>query len=421
MGPPPPGFYTGLPIPSNRTMAIGYTISITVAVALSALFAFGASVAACVDDEISIHCGATPTSALSETGEILSVFVAAEHVWFTRAQRDALDFVPPVRITREPTRIDHNGESRPKIALGRDDAIFVSWTRRLEGHFSGDVYFSRSLDGGSTFSEPRVLRDTSEPSSHRFDTLAVTPSGRLYAAWVDKRDMAAAEARGDEFAGASIYFAVSDDDGATFSANQRVAAHSCECCRLAMTTVGDERIRLLWRHVFDGSIRDHALAEIGPSGVAPLERVSHENWALQGCPHQGPHMAAARDGEHMVWFSGAPDAGGLHYGFRDDATGDTVRRKRIDVRAGAGKPQVAARGDEVDLVWLAVSAEYTELLHMKSRDAGGSWSPVRAFAQSAGATDLPQLLSDGESLWVAWHTQDEGFRVLSLSTRSEPP
>ncbi len=372
---------------------------------------------ACGEEPVSIHCGSTPSTVIADTGELLSVFVANDHVYFTRADRDTLAFAPPVRVTQEAARIDHNGESRPKIALGRDGAIFVSWTRRLEAHFSGDVYFSRSLDGGSTFDAPRVLRDTPVPSSHRFDVLEVTRSGRLYAAWIDKRDFEAEAGSDHDSAGASIYYAYSDDQGASFSPNRRAAAHSCECCRLAALPAGDDGIRLLWRHVFDGSIRDHALIEIAPDGPSQLQRVSNEDWELLGCPHAGPHMAAAgTEGVHMAWFTGAPGAGGVHYGYRDFSTGNTVRLKHIDARPGAGKPQVAVWEDRVDLFWIAAGAEQSDLLHKQSLDAGRSWSPPQTLATSAGAVDHPQLLQERDALWVAWHTRNEGYQLLSLAT-----
>ena len=397
-------------------MAIGNAVSRNVLVALSALGALlvlAPVASACDEDSISIHCGSTPSSALSDDGILQSVFVANGHVYFTHAERGTLEFSPPVQITREPARIDHNGESRPKIALGRDDAVFVSWTRRIEGRFAGDVYFSRSLDGGRSFDKPRVMRDTPQPSSHRFDALAVTPSGRLFVVWIDKREQTAAEVSGEEFAGASIFFTSSDDQGASFGPNRNVAAHSCECCRLAAVPAGEQDISLLWRHVFDGSIRDHALAKVAADGASAIERVSFEDWALNGCPHEGPHMAAGADGNHLVWFSGAPDAGGVHYGYHEHATGKTHRLRRFDDRPGAGKPQVAVRGEHVDVVWLAVGAERSTLLHVHSHDAGRSWSIPQPAATSAASVDHPQLLTDGSSVWIAWHTGDEGYRLVS--------
>ena len=54
--------------------------------------------------------------------------------------------------------------------------------------------------------------------THRFDALAVSPSGRIYVAWVDKRDLIAAKKTQKLYDGAAIYYAVSDDSGASFSA-----------------------------------------------------------------------------------------------------------------------------------------------------------------------------------------------------------
>ena len=139
--------------------------------------------------------------------------------------------------------------NRPKIVV-RKGVIYVSYTRGLAKPMSGDIRFSRSTDGGKTFSAPVTVNDNREVISHRFETLGVNDRGQVFLAWLDKRDLSAAAKRGEKYAGAAVYYAVSDDGGASFRPNVKVADHSCECCRVAMAMDMDGSPVILWRHIF---------------------------------------------------------------------------------------------------------------------------------------------------------------------------
>ena len=87
--------------------------------------------------------------------------------------------------------------------------------------------------------------------------------GRVVVAWIDKRDLiAAVTAKAPPYRGAAIYYALSDDRGATFRDDTKLADHSCECCRIALVPHADGSVTALWRHIFAPNIRDHALARI---------------------------------------------------------------------------------------------------------------------------------------------------------------
>src|SRR5690606_23570859 len=127
-----------------------------------------------------------------------------------------------------------DGENRPKIAFGPRDEIYVSWTSPSSEKFTGDIRFTRSLDGGKSWSAPAVVHRDRQLITHRFESMLVDGAGRIWVAWIDKRDLGKAEAAGQEYAGAAIYYAYSDDRGATWRGDYKLADHSCECCRIAL-------------------------------------------------------------------------------------------------------------------------------------------------------------------------------------------
>jgi len=55
------------------------------------------------------------------------------------------------------------GENRPKILVGNNGNIYVSYTRALEMPFAGNIRFSRSINGGESFSVPIVVNNNLDP------------------------------------------------------------------------------------------------------------------------------------------------------------------------------------------------------------------------------------------------------------------
>jgi hypothetical protein len=104
----------------------------------------------------------------------------------------------------------HNGSH--DLAQGPDGALLAVWTE-----YHGALWWSRSDDGGETFSTPRSVAGD-ERSPARGPSLAVAPGGRIFLAWTVGEDAAA-----------DVRVAASDDGGASFGAPvtvARTAGHS---------------------------------------------------------------------------------------------------------------------------------------------------------------------------------------------------
>ena len=101
--------------------------------------------------------------------------------------------------------------------------------------------------------------------------------------WIDKRTAAAARRKGVPQAGAALAYAWSDDGGASFSGERIVQDHSCECCRLAVAFDAQRRPVVLYRSLFAGGERDHALLTIPDEGEAQAAtRVAEDHWVIDG-------------------------------------------------------------------------------------------------------------------------------------------
>lgn len=326
----------------------------------------------------------------------------------SRSDDGGAHFTQGVIVPSGDENIAADGENRPKIAVAEDGTVLLSWTQLLPQAYSGNVRFARSTDGGQTFSSPVTLNDDGRVASHRFDSLATDGAGHVVVMWLDARDRDAARARGEAFAGVSLYAAESADGGARFMANRRITEHVCECCRTGVVWTRDGAVGF-WRNLYGANTRDFAL---GWLARGTTRRATDDAWKIDACPHHGGAIAAAADGGvHVVWFTQGSARQGLFYRHvRGEAM--TAPLAFGDASAQAGHPSVAAAGDFVLITWREFDGSSYAAMAKLSRDGGARWSAPQKLATTAGAADYPvPLIHDGRAT-VVWNTAREGLRVV---------
>ncbi|MBI1886825.1 MAG: exo-alpha-sialidase [Nitrosomonadales bacterium] len=358
------------------------------------------------------------TASFDENGKLWLAAIRGQHVYVSYSDDRGVTQSVPVTVNTEPENILGDGENRPKIIV-RKGVIYVSYTQGLAKPMTGHIRFSRSLDGGKTFSPPVTVNDNLEIISHRFDVMGVNSRGQVFIAWLDKRDLSAAAENGEEYAGLGLYYAVSDDAGRSFRPNIKAADHACECCRVAMAMDTDGYPVVVWRHVYDTNIRDHALVKLDGK-MAPV-RLSHENWNVAGCPHHGPSLSIAADGVyHATWFSNAPERQGLFYAHSADQ-GKTFSAPLNfgNPEAQPAHPYVLSLGSRVYLVWKEFDGENTGISGMHSGDGGKSWSAPEKLASTSDVSDWPMLIGTNNRAYLSWNTKNEGYRLIEIGEENK--
>ena len=327
-------------------------------------------------------------------------------------------FSAPVKVNPTAQKIGADGEARPKIALSKENNIYLTWTEALKAPFAGYIWFARSVDGGKSFEKPYIVHQDRAEITHRFDALNVTPQGKITVAWVDKRDLIAAKAAGKPYDGAAIYYAISTDVGKTFALEKKLADSSCECCRIALTNKADGTVVAMWRHVFAGSERDHAIAEINSAKAPTIVRASFGHWKIDGCPHHGAALVeGAGFGYHMAYFDGAGEKPSLMYARMDGEAWVTSPPKKFgNMKNQAGHPALLSLGDKVWLVWKETnSAKATEIYQMQSDDGGKSWDDAKLVFTTKDKADYPQLIENKGKVYLAINTIADGFKIVPLT------
>ncbi len=359
-----------------------------------------------------------PTPAFDATGRLWLAFVEGDSIYVTSSDDGGRTFALAVPVNRGAEKIDANGEGRPKIAVTKNGTLLVTWTEKLEKPYSGLIRFSRSTDAGRSFAPPVTLNDDGLETGHRFDALAVAPSGAILVAWIDKRDLERARSEGKPYAGAAVYVAVSRDEGRTFEPNRKVKDNVCECCRLSFAFDENGEASLLFRDIVDGGIRDHVLAKgVGESEPPAIHRVSFDEWKIDACPHHGPALFIDSLGRyHAAWFTAGERSG---TGSRYARSIDGGRTFTSPVALGDGErathPFVFGIGSSIYLVWMEVDGRESVVRMEASVDGGASWSAPATLARGGPGADHPLLASDGKEVFLSWFGKETGYVLLPLS------
>jgi hypothetical protein len=372
-----------------------------------------ASEAAC--DETVLRCASKVTPAFTPDGTLWLAWMAGGQVSVASSKDGGHSFSAPVLVTKQRLNLDWGPDARPKIVVDRNGGIPLAFTIFRDKAFNGQVLYTRSTDGGKSFAELRPITASNE--SQRFEALALDADGSVFAAWLDKRNRVPAQQRGQEYEGAGLFFASSKDGGTTYSKSRLAQDNTCECCRLGLAFAGPGRPVIVFRNIFEGGIRDHAIMTFAdPATPGELHRVSQDDWQISACPHHGPSLSISTGGTyHVTWYTSGKVRKGLFYARSQDG-GRTFSNPLPVGRADSGpsRPYVLAGPQGTAMIWKEFDGEKTTVNLMTSHDDGITWSTPTTIAKTADTSDHPLLVSDGRRVFLSWMTKADGYRFQPI-------
>ncbi len=259
------------------------------------------------------------------------------------------------------------------------------------------------------------------PSPNGFATMALSPAGAIYVAWLDGR-MSDHNPPGTY----SLYVARSTDRGRSFERPVKVDGGTCPCCRPALAFSADGTVYVAWRKVFPGQYRDIVVASSsdGTHFSSPA-RVSEDGWSLLGCPDSGPTLKVAGSRLYVAWYTqGSADRPQLRLAYSTDArTFSPVRTFGAGISdvnhpkfvGGTSQPLVVFEGRERGTDPWAPMTTYI------ARIEGDSTSAAEMVPPAAGSvSDLVAEAGSGDTVFIA-ATADEGGALQLVLERGRKP
>jgi hypothetical protein len=372
-----------------------------------------ASEAAC--EGVELRCATKVTPFFAADGTLWLTWMAGGTVSAASSTGAGQTFTTPVPVTTRRLNLDWGPDARPKLVVDPKGGIAIAFSVFRDEAFNGEVLYTRSDDGGRTFAPVKSM--TANTESQRFEALALDADGTVFAAWLDKRNRAPAKAAGQSYDGAGLFFASSRDGGANFTEAKLAHDNTCECCRLGLAFAGPGRPVVVFRNIFDGGVRDHAIVTFDDlASPGEVHRVSTDDWQIKACPHHGPSLSIAPNGSyHVTWYTNGRVRKGLFYARSRDG-GRTFSEPMPIGQADRNptRPYVLSTKAVTRLVWKEFDGETTTVMTMLSRDDGDTWSKPSALASTADASDHPLLVSYGEHIYLSWMTKADGYHIQAI-------
>ena len=267
-----------------------------------------------------------------------------------------------------------------------------------------------SEDGGRSWSAPiRPHRDSTE-TEHGFVSLLPTSDGALEAVWLDGRNFAA-DRREMTLRSARIAPSGVADEHV-------VDARICDCCQTDAARTS-EGVVVVYRDRSPEEIRDIALVRRTAEGWSEPVMVHDDGWHIEGCPVNGPAVAAEDRRVVVAWFTGAVDTARVQVAFSEDGGRTFGAPVRIDDGDPAGRVDVVLGDDGVALVsWIERTQGEGALRLREVRADGSASAPLTVAAVSAErGTGFPRMARAGDAVVIAWtDVAMKGVRAARIVT-----
>jgi hypothetical protein len=235
----------------------------------------------------------------------------------------------------ESNNVYPHGENMPKIIFKPSGEIIAVWgaeNPNPKNKYAGLVYYSTSFDNGKTWTARKTVTNDTASYDQRYFDVALLPNNEVAIVWLDNRKTINKE-------GSGLYYAVTKNNEG-FQNEKLISEPCCQCCRTDLFIDKSNNIHVLYRAIINDSIRDIAHIESKNNGqtFSRPERISNDNWVINGCPHTGPCMAENKEGLHCTWFTGGNKAGvyytslsnnSKNFSARDMVCGYTAKHSQI--------------------------------------------------------------------------------------------
>ena len=281
------------------------------------------------------------------------------NVYYARSEDHGNTFSAPVQVNSVDGYAIEITYSGPKIeSVG--NTIHIIWADERNGYDETNIYYSRSLDGGDTWTVEIPIGDNLK--FNLYPEISTSDNGNIHVIYYSY---------GRRFLDfQNIFHLSSADTGQSFNDDEIVNNYSgaipCECCPADILVLNDGRKMVGFRDDYE-NIRDTYAMFSDPDTTVweNLTRISFDEFEIDYCPSSGPGMSRL--------------------------------------------------GDKVGIAYMAAVNNYPKVFLKISQDDGSSFSDsiiVDPSAASDVRQDHPQTaITAGNWLHVVWEDQRGGYDI----------
>lgn len=284
---------------------------------------------------------------------------------------------------------DAGNSQTPQIAVDAKGNINMAWLDNSPGNFS--VFFSRSSDGGATFSHPLILSSPGGAASG--EQVGADSNGNIYVAWFDSNSGTP-----------SIFLRHSNDGGATFfPATSLPAAQG-----VLMSVDPAGKIYLVWAANDNSGVARLVFSRSLDEGTTFTNPVVISNPSATAVPG-----ALALDGSgniNVAWVEAAAPQNLNNVYFSRSLDGGTSFSSPKTVTNSSG-PLYGVAGlavdsvDNIHVLWTTANGGQTNTYLSRSGDGGATFAVENFQSGVSDSQQSPQLALDSHGgLNIVWNS-----------------
>lgn len=317
------------------------------------------------------------------------------------------------RVIAEGSNWFVNWADFPSMIALPDGSLAAHWlVKSGPGTFDYDVTIARSFDGGKTWGKPFVPHRDGVKTEHGFVSMFAAKDGALAAVWLDGREMKpGAGDHGHGHGNMTLRYVKVKRDG-TLTDEAALDGRVCECCQTSAALTDDGPV-VVYRDRSEQELRDISIVRWQKGKWSQPRPIHQDNWQINGCPVNGPAVAASGRRVAVAWFTGAGNTSRVKLAFSTDAGATFDAPITVDGGNPAGRVDVLLLGDGSAMVcWLEKIPGGGEVRVRRIRpDGKGDQAITVSTSGTARSNGFPQMARAVDALVFAW----TGPRVLTAT------
>jgi hypothetical protein len=324
------------------------------------------------------------------------------------AERTAGGWSEP-RVVVASDHLMVNSADVPSVRALPDGTLAAHWME--ENGPDPEAYDLRvawSADG-RTWSTPVAPNRDKTISQHGFASLFPAAGGGLGLVWLDGRTT-----HGDE--GDMQLRAAMFDKAHKPLSDTMIDARVCECCPTSVALTSDGPIAA-YRNRSAGEIRDIYVTRLSAGRWSMPVPVHRDNFKIEGCPVNGPAIAARGTDVVVAWFTAPNEKNRSYLAFSHDGGKTFGAPVRADDVESLGRVVVALGTDGSAVVGWVESAGQTPQFQIRRVQPNGTRSAAVSVANQSG-TRYPRMVLAGNEVVLAWtESQQTSSRVQTARAK----
>jgi hypothetical protein len=347
--------------------------------------------------------------AIDANGKINAVWIdnsaGSYAVLFSRSSNGGVSFSTPLNVSNHPG----SGADGPQIGLDPKGNICIVWSDNSSGSYAS--FFTRSIDGGSSFSAPLLISNSGATSAGGV-RIAVDASGNINLVWADTSPGYNA-----------IFFSRSADGGTSFSSPINVSNNSLGAGSPPGIGVDPQgNIYVVWEGTStlagapSGTTQDAFLSVSANGGTTFSSPVNYSGDQLNVFVSNPQVVATSMNSINLLWETAQGTGANLSLHYRPASNGGATLGS-ISSSSDFGQydqvfPMAHMALDStgaINVVWQqnCCTQGTSTILYARSTDSGNSFA-VSTIANAFNNTPMPQLAIDSlNNINVAFY-QDTG-------------